>query len=420
MKIQTIILSCLLTCLSSIAIAADIVLDEIAAVVNEGVVLASELEQEAAFLKLQAQSNRQSLPDDKVFFKRVLERMIDQEIQRQQAARLGIAIDPSQVNQAIERIASQNNMEVQQFRDALRSQGFDYSYYRKSIEHELLLAQLIQRDVQPRIRISKQEIDDFISASKKSGQNNRYRVLHILIAVPSAAPQAEVNQAVTRANTVLASLRSGNDFAKVAAANSDGARALQGGDLGWRVLQELPDFVSNELPTMKVGDISEPLRSPNGFHIIKLEDKSDGTNEVQSETLARHIFVTGNDGKQQLDQIQQRISNGESFDALAAEFSEDPNSANNGGELPWFTSGQMPKEMEDVAATLEEGQLSQPFRTQYGWHLLQVLDRRQRETSDTAVRQQAEQALRQRRMEQETERWIRQLRDETFIEVRTG
>lgn len=420
MKLKTLLLSSLLTCFASFSHSADIVLDEIAAVVNEGVVLASELQQEADFLKLQAQTNRQSLPDDQVFFERVLERMIDQEIQRQQAARLGIAIDPSQVNQAIERIASQNNMEVQQFRNALRSQGFDYNYYRKSIEHELLLAQLIQRDVQPRIKVSTQEIDDFISASKKSGQNNRYRVLHILLAVPSAAPQAEVDAAVARANQVLASLRSGNDFAQVAAANSDGARALQGGDLGWRVLQELPDFVSNELPKMQIGDISEPIRSPNGFHIIKLEDKSDSAREVQNETLARHIFVTGTDGEQKLAQIRQRISNSESFDALAAEFSEDPNSASNGGELPWFTSGQMPQEMEAVAASLDKGQLSQPFRTQYGWHLLQVLDRRQRETSDTVVRQQAEQTLRQRRMEQETERWIRQLRDETFIEVRSG
>ena len=420
MKIQTLLVSGLITCVTTFAQAADIVLDEIAAVVNEGVVLASELQQEAEFLKLQAQTNRQSLPDDQVFFERVLERMIDQEIQRQQAARLGISIDPSQVNQAIERIASQNNLEVQQFRDALRSQGFDYNYYRKSIEHELLLAQLIQRDVQPRIKVSKQEIDDFISASKKSGQNNRYRVLHILLAVPSAAPQAEVDAAVARANKVLASLRSGNDFAKVAAANSDGARALQGGDLGWRVLQELPDFVSTELPKMQVGDISEPLRSPNGFHIIKLEDKSDSASEVQNETLARHIFVTGTDGEQQLTQIRQRLVNKESFDALAAEFSEDPNSANNGGELPWFASGQMPQEMEEIAATLDKGQLSQPFRTQYGWHLLQVLDRRQRENSDSVVRQQAEQTLRQRRMEQETERWIRQLRDETFIEVRAS
>jgi len=171
---------------------------------------------------------------------------------------------------------------------------------------------------------------------------------------------------------------------------------------------------------MQVGDISDPRRSPNGFHIIKLEDKSDSAREVQNETLARHIFVTGANGDQQLAQIRQRINNGESFAALAAEFSEDPNSASNGGELPWFSSGQMPREMENVAGTLEKEQLSQPFRTQYGWHLLQVLDRRQRENSDAAARQQAEQSLRQRRMEQETERWIRQLRDETFIEVRAG
>lgn len=400
--------------------AADVVLDSIVAVVNEGVVLASELNTEVAFLKLQAQGSGQNLPDDAVFNKRVLERLINQEIQRQHANKVGVAIDAASVNRAIEQVANGNNMDTQQFRQALVSQGFDYDHYRTSIEHELLLSRLVQRDVQSRIRISKQEVEDYISASKKSGQQQRYRAQHILLAVAPSAAQATVSQAEARAAALLSKLRAGDDFAKAAAANSDGARALEGGDLGWRVLQELPDFLSEVLVNMSVGDISEPLRSQNGFHIVKLTDKSDQSREVRAETLARHIFVTGEtaDGAQLLAQVRARIKTGESFEAMAKEFSEDPNSSSAGGELPWFSQGQMPEEIESIAQTLDKGDLSEPFRTQYGWHLLEVLDRRQRDSTDESVRAEAEKSLRQRKIEQETERWIRELRDESFVEVR--
>lgn len=410
----------MLVCGNAHAQSNDVELDSIAAVVNEGVVLSSELNTEVEFLKLQARSNQQQLPADAVFKKRVLERLIDQEIQRQHANKLGIAVDASSINRAIEQVAQGNNMSVQQFRQTLLSEGFNYDKYRDSIEHEILMSRLVQRDVQSRIRVSKQEIDDYLLTIEKSGQLQRYRVQHILIAVAPSAPQADVDRAQSRAATVLAQLRGGRDFAEVAAANSDGARALEGGDLGWRQLQELPDFLSSALTGMAVGDISDPLRSQNGLHIVRLNDKSDQSNEVRAETLARHIFISAEkaDGAAQLATIRNRIIAGEEFAAMAAEFSDDPNSASNGGELPWFSAGQMPGEIESVAASLSPGSLSEPFQTQYGWHILEVLDRRQRESNDDTMRTQAEQALRQRKIEQETERWIRQLRDESFIEVR--
>lgn len=400
--------------------AADVVLDTIVAVVNEGVVLASELKTEVAFLKIQAQTNGQNLPADDVFNQRVLERLINQEIQRQHAGKVGIAVDASSVNRAIEQVASGNNMDTQQFRQAITSQGLDYSHYRKSIEHEILLSRLVQRDVQSRIRISKQEIDDFISASKKGEQQQRYRVQHILFAVAPSAAQAVVSQTQARATALLQQLRAGTDFSEAAAANSDGARALEGGDLGWRVLQELPDFLSTELVKMSVGDISEPLRSQNGFHIVKLTNKSNQSDEVTAETLARHIFITSEsaNGEQTLTQLRARIVAGESFESIAQEFSEDPNSAPAGGELPWFTAGQMPEEIESAAQSLDIGQMSEPFRTQYGWHLLEVVDRRKRDATSESVRAEAERALQQRKMEQETARWIRELRDESFVEIR--
>ena len=400
--------------------AADVVIETIVAVVNEGVVLSSELDAEVTYLKLQAKSNNQNLPEDTVFRKRVLDRMIDQHIQRQHASQLGIAVDASSVNRAVEQVAQGNNMSSQQFKQTLVSQGFDYDYYRKSIETELLLSRLVQRDVQSHIRVSKQEIDDYVSASKKSEQQQRYRVQHILLAVPASAAKAEVDKARARADAVLVKLQAGQDFAETATANSDGARALKGGDLGWRVLQELPNFLTTALVSMSVGDISEPLRSPNGFHIIKLTDKDDQSEQIRAETLARHIFISSDPGNAEktLRQIKQRIVAGEAFETLAQEFSEDPNSSSKGGELPWFFQGQMPEEIETVANGLETGTISEPFQTQFGWHILEVVERRQRDSTDDTLRKQAEQSLRTQKVEQETERWLRRLRDESFIEIR--
>jgi len=404
----------LLLAVSAAVNAEDVVLDQIVAVVNEGVVLSSDVRAEVDFLKQQAQANRQALPDDNV-----VERLIDIEIRRQHARELGVSVDAGSVNRAIEEIARNNNMDGLQFRDTLQGQGFNYDHFRANIEQELLLQRLIQRDVESRIRVSSQEIDDFVDAMQNDvAEQQRYRILHILIAVPPSAPQSETEAAQARAESVLEQLRAGEDFSQLAAAQSDGARALDGGDLGWRTLQEVPSFLANALRDMSAGDLSEPLRSPNGLHIVKLEDKRAGDQSVQAETLARHIFIAGDDldTPTQLADLRQRLVNGEAFDALAAQYSEDPNSAPSGGELPWFVPGQMPAELEQVADSLQPGQISEPFRTQFGWHLLEVTDRRTREMTDDALKQRAELALRQRKIEQETERWIRQLRDESFIE----
>jgi peptidyl-prolyl cis-trans isomerase SurA len=397
----------------------DIVLDEIIAVVNNGVVLASDVRAEVSFLKEQASANRQALPADDLLQERVVERLIDIEIQRQHARDLGVSIDAASVNRAIDEIARNNNMDSLQFRKTLQHQGFDYDHFRDNIEQELLTQQLIKRDVESRIKVSAQEIDDFVDAMQNDvAEQQRYRILHILVAVPPTAPQTELDAARARARTVLEQLRNGDDFAQVAAAASDGARALQGGDLGWRSLQEVPDFLATALRTMAVGDISDPLQSPNGLHIVKLDEKRSGDQSVQAETLVRHIFIAGDSAETSatLQGLRRRLVSGESFAVLAAEFSEDPNSAPDGGELPWFVAGQMPAELEQAAEKLQAGELSEPFRTRFGWHLLEVLERRTSDVSAEALRQRAELALRQRKIEQETEHWIRQLRDESFIE----
>lgn len=402
--------------------AQDTVLNKIEAVVNNGVVLTSDVLSETRSLKNQAKANQQTLPADDVLRARVLERLIDQEIRRQHAATLGINIDATAVNRAIDQIARNNNMNASQFRDALRQQGFDYDQFRKGIEQEVLMSRLVQREVERQIKVTEQEIDDFIDALVNDAEENkRYRVSHILIAISSSAAQSQFEAAETKAKSLVAKLRANADFAKLAAAESDGSRSLQGGDLGWRTLQEIPDFLSVALREMAVGDVSEPLRSPNGLHIVKLIDRESGGAGSQAETLARHIFLSGDDAthRQTLNSLRARLSAGESFAAIASEFSQDPNSANSGGELPWFTKGQLPAALEAKANALQPGELSEPFQTPFGWHIVEVMERRQREMTGSSMRQEAEGALRQQKIEQETTRWMRALRDESFVEIRS-
>jgi len=407
--------------LSASSFAQDVVLDRIVAVVNEGIVLESDIATESAFLAADSRANGVQLPAPDVLRERVVERLIDQTIQRQHAARLGIAADASSVNRALAQVARGNNMDTQQFRDALIQQGFDYNHFRKSIEQQIITERLVQREVQARVRVSEQEIDDFLrTAENNASQQRRFRLQHILVAVPASANAENIEAANAKADDILQSLRNGGDFATLAAAQSDGSRALQGGDLGWRQRQELPGFIQSTLDTMEVDDVRGPLRSPNGLHIIKLADLQVGSGPAQQETRIRHIFLAGNESalSQRLASAKARIQSGEAFSDLAAEISEDPNSSNNGGELPWFTQGQLPEILEQTAAELPIGVVSAPFQTQFGWHIVEVLERRERTITSASARAEAETALRQRKVEQEAERWIRQLRDESFVELR--
>ncbi|MFK7855534.1 MAG: peptidylprolyl isomerase [Granulosicoccus sp.] len=421
--VRPLLLCCILSMLFwQSAVAQDVVLDRIRAVVNEGVILDSDIAAATEFYKKQAQSNRQALPPDNVLAERVLEQLIDEEIRRQHARKLGVAVDPGSVNRAVEQIARNNNMDSLQFRQTIQQQGFNYNQFRQNIEQELLFQRLIERDVQARIRVSAQEIDDYVDSVKNDVEDQRrYRIQHILLAVPPSASAQDNEAAQARAQAILQRLNNGDDFSEVAAAESDGARALKGGDLGWRTLQEVPAFLAAALRGMNPGDLSEPLKSSNGLHIIKLTDRQSGDQTQQAETLARHIFIAGDDAniESRLNGVRERIQSGESFKAIAAEVSEDPNSASNSGELPWFSQGQMPPAMEEMADTLALNELSRPFRTQFGWHLLQILERRTTSIDGDALRQQASNALRQRKVEQETERWSRQLRDESFVEIRS-
>ncbi len=408
--------------MQSKAFAQDVELDKILAVVNDGVVLDSELRAAIEFFKQQSAADSQNLPPENIIAERLLDQLIDREVLRQHARTIGVSVDPGSVNRALEQIASNNNMDALRFRETLRQQGFNFDMFRANIEQELLLQRLIERDVQNRIRVSQQEIDDFVDSLKSdSAENKQYRLGHILIAVPPGADGEQLAAATARAQTVLELLNAGEDFAQVAASSSDGGRALQGGDLGWRNLQELPEFLATEARDMELNEIAGPLRSNNGLHIVQLADLQSNDPTSRQETLARHIFISGNDAQvqQTLDNARAEIINGRAFGDVAKELSQDPNSADNGGELPWFTEDQMPPLLEQTAKTLEPNTISQPFRTQFGWHLLEVIDTRDRTINEQALRDEANNALRQRKLEQEIQTWSRQLRDESFVEVRS-
>ena len=408
--------------LSTTARAADVPIDGIAAVVNEGVVLASDVRAESAFLRAQARSNQQALPDDAVLSERVLQRLVDREILRQRARELGVVVDATAVNRAVERVARGNNMDALQFRRALQQQGFEYDQFRENVRQELLMQRLVQRDVEPRVRVSAREIDDYVDALQNDAAGQRqHHLRHIFVSIPASASSAERDAARERADAIVARLRAGEDFAAVSAAESDGARAMQGGDFGWRTSREMPEFLRGPLERLAVGEVSEPLRSTDGLHVIRVDERRTGDANRREETLARHIFLASEapDTEDRLADIRRRILAGEAFAELARELSDDPNSAPEGGELPWFAAGELPPEMEQAAAALETGELSEPFRTQFGWHVMEVLERRVADVGEETLRRQAEAALRQRAVEQETERWLRQLRDESFVETRT-
>jgi len=403
--------------------AADVVLDEITAIVNEGVVLRSEVAAETRFLTQQARAAGQQLPTGDVLKERVLERLISQEIQRQRAKRLGIEVDQASVNDAIDQVAAGNQLKTIEFRQALQKQGIDYNYYRDSIKHEILLSRLIQREVDQTINISEQEINDYIAGNSSSESETLvYRLRHILIAVAESETADKISAAKQTINDIKRRLETGDDFAAVAAAQSNGRLALQGGDLGWRKLNELPVFLREAVETATVGSISDPVQSPDGFHIIKVEDKQTRTAEIVTESRVRHIFIANKDtesAQQKLTELRNRLTQGESFATLASEHSQDPSSSNAGGELPWAVAGDLPAEMQKQADSLALNTLSQPFQTRLGWHILEVLERREARASDTKLRREAELNLRQRKVEQETQRWSRRLRDEAFVEVKS-
>jgi peptidyl-prolyl cis-trans isomerase SurA len=403
-----------------------VLLDRVAAVVNDGVVLNSELEDQVAAVTERLRSQKLELPPQNVLRQQVLERLILQEIQAQRANHAGLKVPDETLNTALQEVAQRNNIPLSQLPEALSQQGIDYTTYREEMRKELTLGLLRQRDVLQRISITPREVDQFIAKQASTpSEANQYNVSHILIAVGQTATPEQIDQAAKRAAEVAQRAKGGEDFAKLAVAYSNAQTALDGGALGWRKGSELPTFLTDVVVKLKPGQVSDPLRTPTGFHIVKLNEvKGSEEKAIVEQIHVRHILMKTNEladdatVRQKLEQLRERILKGEDFAGLASITSEDPGSAAQGGDLGWAGPGSFVPEFDEAIAKLKDQQISEPFHTQYGWHIAQVLGHRQFDNTDELKRRQAVEAIRASKADEETELWLRRLRDEAYVETK--
>jgi peptidyl-prolyl cis-trans isomerase SurA len=401
-------------------------LDRVAAVVNDGIVLESELEEQSFVIADRLQQQGLELPPPGVLRQQVLERLVVQEIQMQRARRAGIRVGDEQLNAALTDVAQRNGLQLAQLPEALASQGIDYASYRDGLRRELTLQILRQRDVIQRINVSPRELEQYLEKQKsRPSELNEYNLSHILIAVPQAATPQQLDEAARRARDVVERARGGEDFSRLAVAYSNSQTALEGGNLGWRRGPEIPTILADLVVGLKSGEVSEPLRTPTGYHVVRLNEvRGADLPSVVRQSLARHILLKPNEiqddatVRQRLLTIRDRILAGEDFAGLAKTVSEDPGSAAEGGDLGWNAPGSFVPEFEAVLASLADNEISQPFRTQFGWHIVQLLGRREFDNTEELRRQRAFLQLRESKAEEETELWLRRLRDEAYVETR--
>lgn len=402
-------------------------LDRVVAIVNDGVVLDSDLEKQIQAVTARLREQKLELPAQNVLRQQVLERLVLQEIQMQHAGHAGVKVSDENVNQALEDVAKRNNMTLAQLPDAMAQQGIDYATYREEIRKEITLQLLRQRDVLQHISITPREIDRFLDRQGKTpSAANEYNVSHILIAVGQEASPAQLDAAGKRAQEVYERAKGGEDFAKLALAYSNSQTALEGGALGWRKGSELPTFLTDVVARLKPGDVSEPLRTPTGYHIIKLNEVRGATAQtVEDQVHVRHILMKTNEladdatVRTKLLAIRERILKGEDFAGLAQVNSEDPGSAVDGGDLGWSGPGTFAPEFEQAIAPLKDNEISEPFKTQFGWHIAQMLGHRRIDNSDELRRRQAMEAIRASKADEATELWLRQMRDEAYVEYKS-
>ena len=400
-------------------------LDRIIAVVNDDVIMQSELLDRMDLIRTGLEESGTPVPPSDVLARQVLERLIVDRIQLQLAEEYGLQIGDDELNRAMDDLAVRNNLSTAEFRDIMERDGFDFAKLREEIRNELLVAQVQQRFVSNRVAVSPRDVDDFLATVEKQGGGNReYRLGHILIAVPEGASPEEVGESRERGLALLVELHAGLDFSEAAVVHSDGQQALKGGDLGWRRASEVPTLFADVVPTLSRGEMSEPIRSPSGFHIVKAVDIRSGQTHVLTQTRARHILLQPNevlseaDARARLLQLRERIANGADFAELARAHSDDSGNAAMGGDLGWVGPGDLLPALHEVLDTLEESELSGPFETERGWHILQVVERRAYDGTEEVRRANAVRAIRGRKIEEELQTWIRQIREEAYVEYR--
>ena len=401
-------------------------IDRIIAIVNDDVIVMSELDRRIEQVLKQIEDAGNQAPPYQILQKQVLERLIVDRLQIQMADQSGIFISDEQLNAAMSDMAQRSGLDLRGFRDAIRSGGYDYTLFREQTREQLLIARVRQIFVGDRVVVSDRDIENHLLMQANLGNEDfEYRLSHILIATPEGASAEAIADTRARAEGALARLQAGEDFAQIALRESDGQRALEGGDLGWLKAAQLPTIFANVVPKMKPGDVSDIIKSASGFHVVSLVNVRGHSQHIVTQTLSRHILIRPNelisdeDAEIRLRQLILRVETGEDFGELARTHSDDQASAINNGELGWLNPGDLIPQFEEVADRLAPGQISQPFRTQYGWHIVEVIGRRGHDNTEEVTRFKAREQIRARKADEEGQAWLRQLRDQAYVEYRS-
>ena len=400
-------------------------IDRVVAVVDSGVIMESQLNSRVDEILVRLKNDKAELPPLNLLEEQVLDRLIIEEIQLQLADRAGIKISDSELNQTLSRVSSQNNLSLEEFRLKLEAEGTSYKSFRDTIKKELIIQRVQRGKVGAKIDISEQELENFINSEEGRTQlAEQYNVQHILLPVKSGLSEIEIETIENEAISLLERLESGESFEKLAASYSAGQKALEGGFLGWRTSAELPSLFAEVVTGLTVGEVAQPVRSGAGFHILKLTEKRGNTVKFLDQTLARHILVqpseirTENQTKMLINDIYNRLKEGEDFKQLARQFSEDPGSKMDGGELGWSNPGDYDPAFEMTLNATEIGQLSEPVKSSFGWHIIEVMDRRNEDVSQEEQKNRAYQIIFKRKFDQELQSTLIELRAEAYVDIK--
>ena len=400
-------------------------IDRILVVVNDDIITAREVDDRVAVVRQRLIERKVALPPPDVLRRQVMERMVVERLQLQAAHQMGISVNDAQLDTAIQRIADHNHKSLDAIRQETESEPGGFKAFREEVRTQLLIQQLVEREVNSRITVSDTEVENFLASQAARGGGVEYNLSHILISIPESASPEVIQKAHQKADAILAELKKGADFGQLAVANSQSQDALEGGNLGWKPAGQLPDLFLNALRNLQPGQVSDVLRSPNGFHILRLNDQRGGNAALNvTQTHARHIlFKTSElvplaEAQRRAEQLRERLLHGEDFAQAARAHSDDIGSAANGGDLGWVTPGQMVPEFEKAMDALKPGEISQPVTTQFGVHLIQVLARRERDISHERELADARNQIHARKADERYEQWLRQLRDEAYVEYR--
>ncbi|KGK42479.1 molecular chaperone SurA [Nitrincola sp. A-D6] len=399
-------------------------LDRIVAVVNDDIIMKSELDQRTRLITEQIQGQGVQVPPADVLRQQVLDRLILDSLQLQIAEIQGLRISDRQLNETLEAIAAQNGLTLPEFREALIAEGQDYAQAREQIRRELLVSQVQQSNVNRRIQVSEQEIRNFLNSDAAQQRQAEFLLSNILIALPSQASPDIIQEAERKAEEIYATLTDGAEFADTAVSVSNAPNALNGGDLGWRNQSELPETLAAAIANLQPGDISRPIRTPGGFHILQVRDRRGGDVTLVEQTLVSHILLTPNEIRSDEQtrtlayDLASRIRDGQPFENLARRYSDDPGSGSQGGDLGWTQEGQMVPEFEQVMSSTAVDQISEPFESRFGWHVLWVRDRRTQDMSAEMMENMARNTISQRKYNEELDNWLRELRSQAYVEIR--